>query len=794
MENGRDTGPENGTWDVSGVMEAACGGLWAYDLDRKDFLCGPGLPELTACGATPRACRSPFCRHLLHPDDLPELDQALEACSTGASRRLELAVRLRRPDGGWRPLLLRGAALAEDDTPRRMEGLAVANTDEPELPEEWNLFASVFEHAQTAMLLIDPDSGRIEEANAMACRFYGYPCETLRTMTILDINALPPEKVRKEMEAARRTRRTFFHFRHRLASGELRDVEVHSGPVRVHGRNLLCSIIHDATDRLRAEEALRRSEAFMSGLFRAAPVGMGTVRERVIGTVNDVLCRMLGYEADELRGKSASILYPSPEEFLRVGLVRSPLVERFGSGTVETVFRRKDGTPLNVLLGSAWMDPERPEEGMIFTVLDITERKHAEQELSRVRRAMHQLADAMPSALFVVDARGRITLCNGAAQALCAGAHVVGLPFAQALPGFPGLDDMLRTLREGGAPLSRKAMPREMDGGLRYWDLLIYPLDPQAPPGRTNDTDETGGAGETGGDGTGQAVVRLDEVTERVLMEETLIQSEKMMSVGGLAAGMAHEINNPLAGILQGAQNIRRRLDPDLPANREAAQAHGCPMDAMAAYMEERGIPRFLTGIIDSGSRAAAIVSNMLNFARGGQAAHAPLDLNQCLQGALQLVEGGYDLARGYDFRRIEIVAELDPALPEIPGSAQELQQVFLNLLTNAAHALASRASGAAPPRITLRTSATSDAVLAEVEDNGPGIPEDRRGRIFDPFFTTKPPGQGTGLGLSVSYFIVARNHGGAISVESQPGAGARFTVRLPRSGPRRTPHADGKE
>jgi PAS domain S-box-containing protein len=481
MENGRDTGPETGTWDVSGVMEAACGGLWAYDLDRKDFLCGPGLPELTACGATPRTCRSPFCRHLLHPDDLPELDQALEACSAGASMRLELAVRLRRPDGGWRPLLLRGATLAEDDTSRRMEGLAVTTTDEPELPEEWNLFASVFEHAQTAMLLIDPDSGRIEEANAMACRFYGYPCEILRTMTILDINALPPEKVRREMEAARRTRRTFFHFRHRLASGELRDVEVHSGPVRVHGRNLLCSIIHDATDRLRAEEALRRSEAFMSGLFRAAPWAWAPCASASSARSTTCSAACSATRPTNCAAKARASSTQAPRNFCASGSCAPRWWSASAAARWETVFRRKDGTPLNVLLGSAWMDPERPEEGMIFTVLDITERKHAEQELSRVRRAMHQLADAMPSALFVVDARGRITLCNGAAQALCAGAHVVGLPFAQALPGFPGLDDMLRTLREGGAPLSRKAMPREMDGGLRYWDLLIYPLDPQAP-------------------------------------------------------------------------------------------------------------------------------------------------------------------------------------------------------------------------------------------------------------------------------------------------------------------------
>ncbi|MCK9239097.1 PAS domain-containing sensor histidine kinase [Desulfocurvus sp.] len=767
MKDGCDAG-ERG-WNARGVLEAAQGGFWSYDIDGGGFLCGPGFPELAGCGARPGECAGPFCRNLLHPGDLPGLDAALAACAAGASDLLEIELHPCKPDGNWCRLLVRGR-VAGGGPGRRLTGLAVSLPPGPECPQGRDLFASVFEHAQIPMLLLDPDTGRIEEANARACLFYGYSREALGAMTIMEINALPPGVVLREMEAARRAQRTFFRFRHRLASGELREVEVHSGPVRTGGRNLLYSIIHDITDRLRAEEALRRSEALMSGIFRAAPVGMGTVRHRVVGTVNDVLCRMVGYEARELRGQSASILYPSIEEFVRVGRERSPQVERFGSGTVETVFRRKDGTSLSVLLGSAWLDPEHPEEGMIFTVQDITERKRAERELSRVRRAMHQLADAMPSALFVVDSQDRITLCNGAGQALCAeaGLPVEGLPLARALPGFPGLDDMLRALREDGAPLSRKAMPHETGGTLRYWDLLLYPL-------------ESLGQGEDG-----LAVVRLDEVTARVLMEETLIQSEKMMSVGGLAAGMAHEINNPLAGILQGAQNIRRRLDPGLPANREAARALGCPLEAVAAYMEQREILHFLDGISESGSRAAAIVANMLNFARGGQAAHAPLDLNHCLREALQLVNGGYDLARGYDFRHIAVDLQLDPRLPAVPGSAQELQQVFLNLLTNAAHALTSPPGAAAHPRITLRTYATADAVVAEVRDNGPGIPEDRRARIFDPFFTTKAPGQGTGLGLSVSYFIVVRNHAGTIAVDSQPGAGTCFTVRLPRNAPRR--------
>jgi signal transduction histidine kinase len=180
--------------------------------------------------------------------------------------------------------------------------------------------------------------------------------------------------------------------------------------------------------------------------------------------------------------------------------------------------------------------------------------------------------------------------------------------------------------------------------------------------------------------------------------------------------------------------------------------------------------------------RAAHIVSSMLEFSRKGESSQAPTDLNVLLNKSVELSSTDYDLKKKYDFRKIEIVTAYDEALPQVPCSATQIEQVFLNLLRNAAQAMRGRGKDGPPPRIVLRTRREGSMARVEVEDNGPGIPEDVRNRVFEPFFSTKQPGEGTGLGLSVSYFIITSNHKGTIHVESTPGQGTTFVIRLPLS------------
>jgi len=275
-------------------------------------------------------------------------------------------------------------------------------------------------------------------------------------------------------------------------------------------------------------------------------------------------------------------------------------------------------------------------------------------------------------------------------------------------------------------------------------------------------------------------VAIIQDSTERKRMQELLMQTEKMMSVGGLAAGMAHELNNPLAGILQGIQNIERRLSPDLEKNNKAAQELGLDLSKVYSYFERRGIGDFLKGIRNSGERAAGIVENMFQFARKDELKLQPEQLNQLVEQALDLATVEYELKKKYDFHTIEIIREYDPTLPAVNCIASEIQQVLLNLLRNAVQAIYVRDQIEGSPHIKLRILRRDAMACIEVEDNGSGMDEVTRNHVFDPFFTTRQVGEGTGLGLSVSYFIVTQEHSGRMSVDSQLGKGTIFTICLP--------------
>jgi len=393
---------------------------------------------------------------------------------------------------------------------------------------------------------------------------------------------------------------------------------------------------------------------------------------------------------------------------------------------------------------------------------EIRERERTEKESLRLRNLLKNVTDSMPSLLVVVDNEGRVTQWNPQAERETgrSAAETLGLPLAEAAPELAAQVDNVRLATATRQPRETLKVPMRRDKQIRYKDITVYPL---------LEDDVVEGA-----------VVRVDDVTERVRIEEMMIQTEKMLSVGGLAAGMAHEINNPLGGILQAVQNMERRLSPDMPANDRAAEAVGTTVQAVRAYLTERNILRMIEGIRDSGVRAARIVQNMLNFSRKSESQMAPQDLNSLLDDTVELASSDYDLKKQYDFRKIRIIRDYQTDLPPTPCTRTEVEQVILNLLKNSAQAMALSPIAGRAPAITLRTGVRGQHAFIEVRDNGPGMDEATRKRVFEPFFTTKDPGIGTGLGLSVSYFIITNNHGGEFSVESTPGTGTTFTILLP--------------
>jgi PAS domain S-box-containing protein len=272
----------------------------------------------------------------------------------------------------------------------------------------------------------------------------------------------------------------------------------------------------------------------------------------------------------------------------------------------------------------------------------------------------------------------------------------------------------------------------------------------------------------------------VHDVTEHKRMQELMIQTEKMTSVGGLAAGMAHELNNPLGIVLQSLENLERRFDPELPSNHKAARETGVDLAAVRRYMTARGIGEYLVATRQAAERAASIIRTMLEFSRTGESSRGPCALEGIVDVALELAAKDYDLRRKFDFRAVKIVRELDARAPAVACTAGEMVQVVLNIVKNAAEALADSETPGQEPTIWLRTRLDGDHVRLEIRDNGPGMDKATRRRVFEPYFSTKGPGEGTGLGLSVAYFIVTQRNAGTITVESTPGQGTEFVIRLP--------------
>jgi len=243
--------------------------------------------------------------------------------------------------------------------------------------------------------------------------------------------------------------------------------------------------------------------------------------------------------------------------------------------------------------------------------------------------------------------------------------------------------------------------------------------------------------------GNSGSLIVMDDITEKVYLEDQLLQAEKLSSIGLLAAGIAHEVNTPIAGISSYTQMLLK----DTPDN-----------DRRKHILEKIEKQTF---------RAAEIVNGLLSFSRLSGSEFKDLDINQLIEDSLALL--GHQLQTNH----IKVDSQLDLSLPPVYGNMGKLQQVFLNLFLNARDAMPSGGE------LAIQTAMYESMVIVDISDTGVGIPEENVRRIFDPFFTTKSIGKGTGLGLAVSYGII-QEHGGGIFVDSAAGRGTHFTVKLP--------------
>jgi two-component system, NtrC family, sensor kinase len=351
-------------------------------------------------------------------------------------------------------------------------------------------------------------------------------------------------------------------------------------------------------------------------------------------------------------------------------------------------------------------------------------------ELLGSRNTLRALFDHLPASLYTIDTDYRLVAINRTrTQRLGQPPRLlVGTPCYQALfsRSEPCLECRVRQTLDTGQTTQRNER-RYVGDDIFEWEINTYPI--------RDDNDRII-----------QAVLMEQDVSERRRLEAILTQSEKLAAIGQLAAGVAHEINNPLTAIIANAQILHR----ELPPNSDLQES----VDLISR----------------AGARATQVVRNLLDFARKEEYHLGVTDPNETIERALELIQHEL-LSRG-----VHLEFDPDPNLPPILASQDHLQSVWLNLILNAIDSL-----DKTPAEIRITSQRVGDDIQVKVADNGKGIPSDRLTRIFEPFYTTKAAGRGTGLGLSVSHRII-RQHGGRIGVESQVGVGSTFTIVLPTS------------
>jgi two-component system NtrC family sensor kinase len=350
------------------------------------------------------------------------------------------------------------------------------------------------------------------------------------------------------------------------------------------------------------------------------------------------------------------------------------------------------------------------------------------EHLEEGRRAWEETVDAISLALCMVDSNGRIQRANRAFATLI-GVPIpstVGRPWLEMIP--PGWAEGVRTALSAPEP----GLEVELQAGERSFLVTGFPI--RGADRRT-------------------VVLLFEDQTERGRLQAQLIQSEKMSAIGQLIAGVAHDLNNPLASVVGFADFLNESVDPP-PRLKEPLRV-----------------------IQQEAERAAGIVKSLLSFARRQDRQRRPTALRPLLTTTLNL------LRNQLMSNRVDARLEVDADLPELDVDPNQIQQVFVNLINNASQAIA---SAGRPGSVTVRARRWLDGIAVDVIDDGPGMSPATADKAFDPFFSTKPEGQGTGLGLSISQGIV-KEHGGRITLSTVEGGGATFTVELPRQS-RRTP------
>lgn len=512
--------------------------------------------------------------------------------------------------------------------------------------------------------------------------------------------------------------------------GERRTVSMSLAPIRsglmVSG---VVASLRDSTAESLARNAMAAADLRYRNLFETAADAIFTLDSAGVMTSVNAACEgVCGLPRDAIIGRRLLAMVEPPDEAVVAHWLAAALAGH--QAQFECRVRRTDGSLRLMAYSFSPVATEGEVTGVLGIARDVTEHRAQAAALERAESRYANLVESAEDGICTLDEEGRITSANRSFRRIVRMPRqaVVDLHFAELLP-----EDQ----RAAVWPLFTGAVTgARQRGEIRFTSHLGIPSVLSVSTAPLVERDRV----------TGVLAILRDVTEERALFEHAA-RRDKLAALGELVGGVAHEVNSPLTGIMAHGQLLQADVAHDSDARRSADT------------------------IVNEARRAARIVGKLLTFARQNPTERIPSDINQVIMDTLEL--------RRYPLRmqQIELVVRLAEGLPQASADPFQLQQVFINLLSNAEQAVVAR--GGPERRIEVRSELRGSDIAVSVTDNGPGIAPEHLPHIFNPFYTTKPRGAGTGLGLSISFGIV-REHGGHIEAASPSGHGATFTVHLP--------------
>jgi PAS domain S-box-containing protein len=614
---------------------------------------------------------------------------------------------------------------------------------EREIREATKRFEKIAETGDDGIIVFDEDS-RIEFANQMASEMVGLPKEQILGKEFFSLIGKRDEEFLEEMvmRGEGLGQKVCTEMSVRTPQGLVKETEVCIAPTQSEdGQFKTYAYIRDITERKKFEKELRESEEKFRNLFERVRHGLFiTSKEGKFIDCNQALLDMVGYEDKEefLKINIAKDLYVNPEDRRKF----QGLIEQRGFvKDLEVEFKKKNGDKITVLLTA---HVKRDEEGKVIGYeglnIDISDRKRMERELKEANEFLMNLIEDSVDAIIVTDMKGDILIFNEGAENILGykAEEVVGKMNIRSIypPGVAKeVMEKLRSSDYGGVGkvTSFPIVHRRKDGELIEGDLsasFIYDENGNeiASVGIFKDLRE-----------------RLRIERELREMQQALLQSEKLAAMGRLTSQIAHELNNPIYGIMNTLELLKTEIPPESKRRR------------------------ILELSLSEIQRLAEMLRNMLSFSKPEEEKRRPVKINELVEGILLVME------KQMWESNIKVETYFDVTLPEVMASTNQMRQVMLNLLKNAKEAMPKGGV------LTVRTSREDGKVMVAIQDTGMGIPGEIKDKIFEAFFTTKQKVKGVGLGLSVCYGII-KDHGGEIKVESEVDKGTTFTILLPMS------------